>query len=154
MISIISKLKLKIYSSLARYPVSYKWPTFWWRMCGYAIGNNSIISPYCLFWGTHHSDYSSLVIGDDVHIGPYSILILRTHPKEDIAKYGKLVSTVRGTIHIHNSSWIGASAVIMPNVVIGEGAVVGAGAVVTKDVEPYAVVAGVPAKKISCINKG
>jgi len=39
----------------------------------------------------------------------------------------------------------------MPNVVIGEGAVVGAGAVVTKDVEPYTVVAGVPAKKIGSV---
>ena len=37
----------------------------------------------------------------------------------------------------------------MPNVTIGEGAVIGAGAVVTKDVDPYTIVAGVPAKKIN-----
>ncbi|MCL1851939.1 MAG: acetyltransferase [Peptococcaceae bacterium] len=45
--------------------------------------------------------------------------------------------------------WIGHNAVIMPGVTIGNGAVIGAGAVVTKDVEPYSVVAGVPATKIN-----
>ncbi|TGC11558.1 acyltransferase [Methanolobus halotolerans] len=150
-LSILRKIQLKLYSSLARYPISYKWPTFWWRKCGYVIGDNSVISPYCLLWATHHSDSSLLTIEDDVHIGPNTILILRTHPKDDITKYGKLVSTISGTIHIQKGSWIGASAIIMPNVVIGEGAVVGAGAVVTKDIDPYTVVAGVPAKKISSV---
>lgn len=49
---------------------------------------------------------------------------------------------------IGNDVWIGARAVVRRGVVIGDGAVVGAGAVVTKDVPPYAVVAGVPAKLI------
>ena len=44
--------------------------------------------------------------------------------------------------------WIGARAIILPGVTIGEGAVVAAGAVVTKDVEPWAVVGGNPAKFI------
>lgn len=49
---------------------------------------------------------------------------------------------------IGNDVWIGHNASIMPGVKIGNGAVIGTGAVVTKDVEPYSVVAGVPAKKI------
>ncbi|MBU1112941.1 MAG: acyltransferase, partial [Candidatus Omnitrophica bacterium] len=44
--------------------------------------------------------------------------------------------------------WIGANAVILPNVVVGKGAVVGAGAVVTKDVADFDIVGGVPAIKI------
>jgi len=44
--------------------------------------------------------------------------------------------------------WIGYRAIVLPGVTIGEGAVVGAGAVVTKDVEPYEIVAGNPARKI------
>ncbi len=51
-------------------------------------------------------------------------------------------------INIGNDVWIGANAVILDGVTIGNGAVVGAGAVVTKDVEPYAIVAGVPARII------
>jgi acetyltransferase-like isoleucine patch superfamily enzyme len=47
-----------------------------------------------------------------------------------------------------NDVWIGANAVVMPGVRIGDGAIVGAGAVVTKDVPPYAVVAGVPARHV------
>jgi len=53
-----------------------------------------------------------------------------------------------GKIIIQDDAWIGAGAIILPNVTIGKGAVVGAGAVVTKDVPPYTVVAGVPAKEI------
>lgn len=49
---------------------------------------------------------------------------------------------------IGNDAWIGAHAVVLAGVTIGDGAIVGAGAVVTKDVAPYAIVAGVPARVI------
>ncbi|HDZ8876661.1 hypothetical protein J4G66_16215 [Aeromonas dhakensis] len=51
-------------------------------------------------------------------------------------------------IKIGNDVWIGANAIILPGVTIGDGAVVGAGAVVTRDVPDYAIVVGVPAKVI------
>lgn len=51
-------------------------------------------------------------------------------------------------VTIGSDVWIGHNAIIMPGVTIGNGAVIGAGAVVTKDVEAYSIVAGVPAKKI------
>ena len=54
----------------------------------------------------------------------------------------------KGDIVIGNDVWIGYQAVIMPGVRIGNGAVIGTRAVVTKDVPPYTVVGGVPAKKI------
>ena len=49
---------------------------------------------------------------------------------------------------IKDDVWIGAGVIILSGVTVGECSVIGAGAVVTKDVEPYTVVAGVPAKKI------
>ena len=55
---------------------------------------------------------------------------------------------VPGTVRIGEDVWIGANCVITPDVSIGRGAVVGAGAVVTRDVEPLAVVGGVPARVI------
>ena len=53
---------------------------------------------------------------------------------------------------IKDDVWIGAGVIILSGVTIGECSVIGAGAVVTKDVEPYTVVAGVPARKIRDIN--
>jgi phosphonate metabolism protein (transferase hexapeptide repeat family) len=51
-------------------------------------------------------------------------------------------------VTIGHDVWIGHGAIVMPGISIGHGAVVAAGAVVTKDVEPYAIVAGVPAKRM------
>ena len=55
----------------------------------------------------------------------------------------------KGDIVIGNDVWIGYDAVIMGGVTIGDGAIIGTRAVVTKDVEPYSIVGGVPAKEIS-----
>ena len=54
----------------------------------------------------------------------------------------------KGDIVIGNDVWIGYEAVILASVTIGDGAIIGARAVVTKDVPPYTVVGGVPARQI------
>ena len=55
---------------------------------------------------------------------------------------------IKKEVVIGNCVWIGANVIILPGIHIGDGAVVSAGAVVTRDVEPYAIVGGVPAKII------
>ncbi|MCU4925105.1 CatB-related O-acetyltransferase [Halobacteria archaeon AArc-dxtr1] len=59
-----------------------------------------------------------------------------------------LPPTADGPITVGNDVWIGTQSIVLSGVTIGDGAIVGAGAVVTDDVEPYAVVAGVPAERI------
>ena len=59
----------------------------------------------------------------------------------------------RGNMSIGNDVWIGNSVVILPGVNIGNGAIIGAGAVVTKDVQDYALMAGVPARRIGWVCK-
>ena len=54
----------------------------------------------------------------------------------------------KGAVVIGNNVWIGDKATILPGVIIGDGAVIGTGAVVTKDVPPYSVVGGNPARII------
>ena len=56
--------------------------------------------------------------------------------------------TSKGPIIIEDNVWIGANAVILTGVKIGTGSIIAAGAVVDKNVEPYSIMAGVPAKKI------
>lgn len=58
------------------------------------------------------------------------------------------VSEIRGDTVVGNDVWIGMEAVIMPGVTIGDGAIIGARAVVTRDVPPYAIVAGNPAATV------
>lgn len=58
-----------------------------------------------------------------------------------------------GKVNIEDRVWISCRTIILPGVTIGEGAVIAAGAVVTKDIEPYSVYGGIPAKKIGNRNK-
>lgn len=51
-------------------------------------------------------------------------------------------------MEVGNDVWIGGGAIVLSGLRVGHGAVIGAGAVVTKDIEPYSIVAGVPARKI------
>lgn len=85
---------------------------------------------------------------------------LLTHEFCDYSKENEMLQTIRkktrldlnkkGKINIGNDVWIGGNVIIMSGVTIGDGAVIAAGAVVTKDVPPYSVVAGVPARVIKC----
>lgn len=104
-----------------------------------SLGNNNVINFGCMFDGRKFG----IRTGDNVTIGPEaSILTLGHEPQStDFADRG-------GDVVIGNFVWIGYRALVMPGVTIGDGAVVAAGSVVTKDVEPYTIVAGVPAKKI------
>lgn len=72
-------------------------------------------------------------------------------------KYGKFFDNVdfensplrkNDAVTIGNDVWIGANVIILPGVTIGDGAVLAAGAVVTKDIEPYTIVGGIPASTI------
>lgn len=72
-----------------------------------------------------------------------------TYVDEDSFEETKWIDKDKGIqIQIGNDVWIGSNVLIMEGVTIGDGAVVGAGSVVTKDVAPYEIVAGVPAKSI------
>ncbi len=132
-----------------------------------SIGSNCYLSKDCRLYATPESridigeNFSAnanvminargngyIAIGNNVLIGPNVVLRSNNHifVRTDMPINDQ--GMTEGRIIIGNDVWIASNAVILPNVQIGDGAVVAAGAVVTKDVPPYAVVGGVPAKII------
>lgn len=100
---------------------------------------------------------AELYIGNFCSIGSGTKFLLGAdHPTKYISTYpiksrvlGNGVDAIsKGNIIINDDVWIGANAIILSGVHIAQGAVIGAGSVVTKDVSPYAIVAGNPAKVI------
>ena len=100
------------------------------------VGERVVINFGCLLDGRHYK----IEIGDDVSIGPEATILTLGHSvnSPDFALEG-------GDVFVCRHAWVGYRAIILPGVTIGEGAVVAAQALVTKDVEPYSIVAGSPA---------
>lgn len=87
-------------------------------------------------------------IGDRTLIGYRTQILSSNHTIPPIGEPFPISGDEHKKVIIGKDVWIGANCVITPGVTIGEGAVVAAGAVVTKDVEPNAIVGGVPARLI------
>ena len=112
------------------------------------FGFNISIGSNCLLnFNTTILDSFKVIIGDRVLIAPNVVISSVTHNLNANERSGQIGKRVV----IENGAWICAGAIILPGVKIGEGAVVAAGAVVNKDVEPYTVVGGIPAKFIKKI---
>lgn len=119
---------------------------------GVTIGNPSLLSvgDNC-YLGTGAQFYAwnaSITVGDNVLIAAGAQLITRKHGFADINVPMAQQGYNNTPIVIEDDVWIGFQAIILPGVTIGRGSIVGAGAVVTKDVAPYSVVGGVPARLI------
>lgn len=87
-------------------------------------------------------------LGDDVIVGPNVVLRASNHQFSDKNLPIREQGHSAGKIVVGDNVWLGANTVILPDIAIGSGAIVGAGSVVTKDVEAFTIVAGVPAKII------
>jgi acetyltransferase-like isoleucine patch superfamily enzyme len=130
------------------------------------IGSNVYIGHYAILRGYHRNE---LVIGDDtwigqlcyinsaggvkigsrVGIGPGVKIMSSQHGEEGRGVPVLLCDLEFAKVTIEDDCDIGMGSIILPGRTVGRGSIVGAGSVVTRDVEPYTVVAGVPARKIS-----
>lgn len=115
---------------------------------GIWIGQDSLIGEYSVIRGQ-----GGVTIGDRVYTSPFTQIIAVNHVFSDRKRpFIEQGITAEGIV-IEDDVWLGAGAVITDGVRVGQGAVVAAGAVVTKDVLPYTVVGGVPARVIKEIDE-
>ena len=106
------------------------------------IGNNVVVNYYTIMHG-----FGNITIGDDTLISPGVHMYAQDH---GISKHEliKNQDNAKKPIIIGSDVWIGAGSIITGGVTINNGAVVGAGSIITKDIPPYEIWAGNPAKKI------
>lgn len=113
---------------------------------GYQVGKNVYFPNDLIITQNFTGDRGKLIIGDNVSIGPRCTLVLFSHP--NFSQIRNQLTEKKREIIIEKNAWLGAGVIVLQGVKIGEGAIIGAGAVVTKNVEPFTIVGGVPAKKI------
>ena len=131
---------------------------FFYRLAGVKIGKGSTLHMHTVFYNP-----TNIRIGKDTIIGEKAVLdgrsILTIGDHVDIASEVMIYNAQHdiqsddfhaemAPVTIGDYVFIGPRAIILPGVTLGKGAVVGAGAVVTKDVAPFIIVGGVPAKEI------
>lgn len=105
------------------------------------IGDHVYINEGCSF-----DNLERVTIGDSVHVGPEVLFGTSSHEiGDEVSRAGTLYLA---PLVVSSGCWIGARAVLLPGIKIGEGCVVAAGAVVTKDCLPHGLYAGVPARRI------
>ena len=109
------------------------------------IGDRSIV-------GLGRTLIGPITIGNDVGLAQGILLTGMSHNYEDVTRTILEQGFTRSPIIIEDDVWVGANCVIFPGIVIGKHSVVSAGSVVTKDVPPYSVVSGNPARLLRQYN--
>jgi acetyltransferase-like isoleucine patch superfamily enzyme len=120
------------------------------------IGDYTFLSQNVTIMNTRIGKFCSIAQGAAICLGKHpSSTFVSTHPaffsthkQNGMTFADQNYFDEMGKTTIGNDVWIGVNAIIMDDVTIGDGAIIGAGAVVTKDVPPYAIVVGSPAKVI------
>lgn len=110
---------------------------------GLSVGDNSGIGVNCVI-----SD--QVFIGSNVMMGPDCLFYTRNHKFAKVQKKYLGYTEIKPII-VGDDVWLGARCIILPGVKIGRGSTIGAGSIVTKDVPPYSVSAGNPAKVLKSL---
>lgn len=113
------------------------------------IGNNCSINPYSIIYG--HG--KGVKIGDNVLIAGHCMIIPANHIFENTSIPIKNQGLTSKGIIIEDDVWLGGGCKVLDGVIIGKGAVIAAGSVVNKNVDPFTIVAGIPAKRIGLRHK-
>lgn len=121
---------------------------FVWGGNGVRIGKHTDIQPHTIIWGG-----GEMEIQDYVSVGPGTVLLTAVYAHKEGLKMvdglpDGMTHALYGKLVVKNDVYIGANCTIMPDVTIGEGAILGASSFVNKDIEPWSINVGSPARKI------
>lgn len=119
------------------------------RWCGYQVGSHVYVGQGLVIADKLEGPGTDVVIGNRASIGPNVTIVTASSPNN--SRLAAIVGVKQGRVVIGDDAWIGAGAVLLPGITVGEMSIVGAGAVVNEDVPPRSVVAGVPAKVVKRI---
>jgi acetyltransferase-like isoleucine patch superfamily enzyme len=106
-----------------------------------SLGAKSVLGQECTI-----SAYQHVAIGRECVIADRVMLIDFDHGSSEVERPIRLQGIYKRDVNVHNNVWIGYGACILRGVTVGDNAIIGTNSVVTKDVEPNAVVGGVPAR--------
>lgn len=121
--------------SMIDYQTYFRYP---WKI---RIGHGVWINRGCEFYGSMLAGNAHITIGDHCALAPCVRVLSATHDYHQLD-----LPDLAASVTIGKHVWVGAGATILPGVNIGDGAVVAAGSVVTRDVAPFTIVAGNPAR--------
>jgi len=145
-VSFLNAIRRKVFKYVAKLSPGNGFRVWLLKGSNITIGEQVYIGEDLIVVDDLRDERRYLIIEDRVAISPRVTFVIHTKP--NWSRIGDYVNSRKGRIIVRNDAWIGTGAVILPDVEIGEGAVVGANAVVTRNVPPYTVVGGVPAKVI------
>ena len=119
-----------------------------------SLGNRVVIRPGCMLFADPREDGAGITIEDDAMLGSGVHIYVSNHRFDDdtlaIIDQGHYDSQ---PVTIGQGAWVGACAVLLPGVNVGRNAVIGASSVVTRDIPPFAVAVGNPARVIRIIGE-
>ena len=112
------------------------------------MGNDCTVNEFAILFGGGGLGGGGLEIGNDVRIAAHVKIVPMNHIYEDPKTPIRLQKIKAIGVKIEDDVWLGVGSTVLDGVTIGKGSVIGAGAVVTKNIPPYSIAVGVPAKVI------
>lgn len=130
-------------------------PVMRWRLAclrcgGIVIGAQVYIGDDLIVTELLEEREPTVIIGDRVAIAQRVTIVTASDP--NYSRLYEHIPPIRGKVLIEDDAWIGAGVILLPDITVGRGSIVAAGAVVNRDVPPFTVVGGVPARVIKTLD--
>lgn len=145
---LLRKVRRKFLKTWARHTMLPGWRLTLLRWAGVRIGHDAYVADDLIIV-EELSGPGLVTIGDRASLAPRVTIVTSSHPNH--SRIGPTAPVASGPVTIEADAWIGAGAVLLPNVTVGRGAVVAAGAIVTRDVAPLDIVGGQPARTVGTV---